>query len=73
MWVPLEVVSENFIDTGGRWSYEPLCTVKILSPLPNFPHPKEDLSFLHRSLVVDISSAITDSQEPGCSLGPEIE
>jgi hypothetical protein len=62
MWVPLEAISDNFIETGGRWSSGPLFIGMIFSP--NVPHPKEDLSFLHRSLVVDISSEIGDYQEP---------
>jgi hypothetical protein len=56
MWVPLEAINENFIETGGRWSSGPLVIGKIFSPSPKLPHPKEDLSFPHRSLVVDISS-----------------
>jgi hypothetical protein len=55
MSVPLEAIRENFIEIGGRWSFGPLFIGKILSPSPNFPHPKEDLTFLHRSLVLDIS------------------
>jgi hypothetical protein len=66
MWVPLEAITEPFSETGGRWLSRPFFTGKIFSPLPNFPHPR-DLSFLHHSLVVDISSAIRDYQEPGCS------
>jgi hypothetical protein len=62
MWVPLDAVSENFIETGGRWSSGPLFIGKSFLPSPNFPHPKEDLSFLHRGLAGDISCAIGDYQ-----------
>jgi hypothetical protein len=65
MWVPLEATSENFIQTSGRWSSGPPFIGKIFSPSSNFSHPKENLSFPHRSLVVDISEAIRDYQEPG--------
>jgi hypothetical protein len=36
MWVPLEAISENFIETGGRRSSGPLFIGKIFSPSPNF-------------------------------------
>jgi hypothetical protein len=68
MWVPLEAISKTFIETGGRWSSGPRFIGKICSPSPNFPHPKGDLNFLHRSLVVDISEAIRDYQKPECHL-----
>jgi hypothetical protein len=55
MWVALAAISENFIEAGSRWSSGPLFIGKIFSLSPNFPHPKEDLSFLRHSLVVDIS------------------
>jgi hypothetical protein len=55
MWVPLKTISENYIETGGRWSSWPLFIEKIFSLSPNFSHPKEGLGFLHRSLVIDIS------------------
>jgi hypothetical protein len=60
MWVPLEATSENFIETGGRWSSRLLLVGKMFSPSPIFPSPKEDLSFLYCRLVGDISSAIRD-------------
>jgi hypothetical protein len=68
MWVPLEAISENFIETGRKQSSGPLFIGKILSLSPNFPYPKENLNFLHRSLVADISQAIKDYQELGCHL-----
>jgi hypothetical protein len=55
MWASLEAMSENFIETPGVWSSGRVFIGKIFSPQPNFPHPKEDLSLLHRSLVIDIS------------------
>jgi hypothetical protein len=55
IWVPLEAMSEDFIETGSRWSSGPLFIGKIFSPEPNFPHAKERLSYLHRNVVVDIS------------------
>jgi hypothetical protein len=61
-------MSKNFIEPNGRWPSGPLFVGKIFSPSPNFPHPKEDLGFLHRSLVVDISEAIRDYQKLGCPL-----
>jgi hypothetical protein len=64
MWVPLEAINENFIETGGRWSSGPLFIEKIFSPSPNFSHPKEDLGFLHRSLVVDISEGLGITKSP---------
>jgi hypothetical protein len=67
-WVPLEAKSDNFVEIGGRRSSEPLFIGKVFSPSPNFPHPKEYLSFLHHSLVGDISQAIRGYQEPGCPL-----
>jgi hypothetical protein len=45
MWVLLEAISDNFIETVDNWSSESLFIRKIFSPSPNFPHPKEDLSF----------------------------
>jgi hypothetical protein len=68
MWVSLEAIRENCIKTGGRWPSGPLFIGRIFSPSPNFPHPKENLSFLHRSLMVDISEAIRVYQEPGSPL-----
>jgi hypothetical protein len=62
-WVSLEAIGENFIETGDRSSSGPLFIAKIFSPSLNFPRPKKDLSFLHRSLVVEISYAIRDYQE----------
>jgi hypothetical protein len=53
MWVPLEVISENFIETGGMWSSGPLFIGNLLA-LAELPPPKKDLSFLYRSPVVDI-------------------
>jgi hypothetical protein len=49
-----------FIETGGKWSSARLFIRKIFSPSPNFPHPKGDLRFLHRSLAIDISEGIRD-------------
>jgi hypothetical protein len=58
MRVPLQMIIENFIDTGCRWSSGHLFIGKIFSPSPNLPYSKEDLGFLYRGVVVDISLAI---------------
>jgi hypothetical protein len=54
MWVSLEATSESFIMTGGGWSSGPLFIGKIFSPSSNFPNPKEDLTLLHRCLMLHI-------------------
>jgi hypothetical protein len=55
MFLPPEAICENFIETVGGQSSGSLFIGRIFSPSQNFPHSKEDLSFLHRSLVVDLS------------------
>jgi hypothetical protein len=54
MWVSLEAISENFIETGGGWLPGFLAIVSIFSPSSNFPNPKKDLALLHRCLVIHI-------------------
>jgi hypothetical protein len=41
MWVPLDEISENFIETGGRWSSEHFFIGKTFSRSPHFLHPKK--------------------------------